>query len=97
MKLAYDYGGRLTDQWTGTEQASIERCIKNISQTVQGTTPFMRDMGLDSMLPKNSSAAHKNAYITDMLSEIAEWEDRVKVDEATFINDNIIEVVVSDG
>jgi len=92
MDLEFDV---LTDQWTATEQMSIERSLKTIASTVRGTAPFMRDMGLSSVLPVNDSLAAKNSYITDMISEISEWEDRATVDEADFIDDNTIKVVVS--
>lgn len=87
----------LTDRWTATEQMSIERSLKTIASTVRETAPFMRDMGLSSMLPVNDSIVARNAYITDMISEISEWEDRAVVDEASFVDENTIKVVVNNG
>lgn len=94
MDYLFEYEDKLTDKWTITEQKSIERSLNTIASTVRGTAPFMRDMGLDTPLPEDNSLSQKNAYITNMLSQLMDWEERVEASEAEFINDNEIKVVV---
>ena len=95
MDLTYEYEDKLTDEWTLTEQKSIERSLKTIASTTRGTAPFLRDMGLEVAFPPDDSIGKKNGYITDLISQLSDWEERVDVSEAEFIDDEHIKVVIN--
>ena len=88
---------QLDDSVTETEQRSIERCVRQISTTVRGTAPFLRDMGIEKMFPETNSPIEQSGFISDMITEIGEWEDRINVESAEFINENEIKVVIESG
>lgn len=88
---------QISDELSVTEQRSINRCVKQISTTVQGTAPFMRDMGLEKALPETNNPMEKNEFLSDMMTQIDEWEERVSTESAEFIGDDEIKVVINVG
>lgn len=88
---------QLNDSMTLTEQQSIERCVKQISTTKRGTAPFLRDMGLESAMPVGNSPADREEFLTDIVSQIDEWDERVEAKSAAYDGENKIKVVIESG
>lgn len=64
-----------------SEQKSIAACINTIAATVRGTVPYARDMGISSILPRNSSQKERLEHATELVEAVEQWEERVKVRE----------------
>lgn len=60
-------------------------CAGIIASTIRGTMPYMRNLGIRYAVSQN--AINATACIeSEMISQIEEWEDRVKVKNITYSN-----------
>lgn len=78
----------------GTEQESIFRSVRSISETRIGSCPFHRSMGVEKVIPENMSAVAKNEYASGIIQAVQLWDDRVSVKEVTVENETTAKVVV---
>lgn len=81
---------------TETQKDSIEDSIGTIAETLYGTAPFIRDMGIKDYPPKSESETDRNKYATEVITQCGLWEDRVDVSSVTFKDKNV-RVVVKNG
>lgn len=93
MKIEFT-GGR---EMTATERSAIEDSISTLSSTPYGTAPYARDMGIKEYPPKSTSEIAKNRYATEVITQAARWEDRAKVSEVRYTQDNAARVVMING
>lgn len=62
------------------EKEDIVACADVIASTVQGTMPFMRDMGIT--MKSSGSIMDQAAYMeSELIDQIEEWEERAVVKE----------------
>lgn len=62
------------------EKADIVSCASNVASTVQGTMPFMRDMGIPGDMSGN--VIDQEAYLeANLIEQIEEWEERAIVEQ----------------
>lgn len=60
------------------EKDDIISCASTIASTVQGTMPFMRDMGIPGDMSGN--ILDQEAYLEmNLIDQIEEWEERAVV------------------
>lgn len=60
------------------EKDDIISCTSTIASTIQGTMPYMRDMGIPGDMPGN--ILDKEAYLEmNLIDQIEEWEERAVV------------------
>lgn len=67
----------------------IVTCAEMILSTVQGTMPYMRDMGIPSEVIGKDISESEDMYTMEAIDQIETWEDRAVVDE--------IQIQKSDG
>lgn len=67
----------------------IITCTEMILSTVQGTMPYMRDMGIPSEVIGKNISESEDMYTMEAIDQIETWEDRAAVDE--------IQIQKSDG
>lgn len=77
-----------------TEQDSIRRSLGTITGTMYGSCPYRREMGLKNLTPKVNSPIKKNEYISDVMTQCEEWEDRVTVENVIPDEDGETKVVI---
>lgn len=82
---------------TDTERNSIKDSISTLASTPYGTAPFIRDMGIREYPPQSTSDIARNSYATEVITQAGKWEDRAKVSEVIFVNENEIKVVIAHG
>ncbi|MBO5032152.1 MAG: hypothetical protein J6C19_08020 [Lachnospiraceae bacterium] len=82
---------------TATEQGSIANSIGTISSTPYETAPFMRSMGIRNYPPESNSEIARNKYAAEVITQCGIWENRVKVTEVCFGEDNNVRVVIENG
>ncbi|MBE5910879.1 hypothetical protein [Pseudobutyrivibrio sp.] len=92
MTLEYSEDRKRT--MTETEIDAIENSISTIASTPYGTAPYMRSMGIKKYPPETDSDVAKNQYATEVITQCGIWEDRVKVSEVKFTDDNNAKVVI---
>lgn len=69
------------------EKEDIVSCSAMIASTVQGTMPFMRDMGI--LLDKSGNVPDQEAYLeSNLIDQIEEWEERALVKEIHMEHDD---------
>ncbi len=81
---------------TATERDAIENSISTIAGTPYGTAPFIRDMGIKEYPPDSNSEIAKNRYATEVITQVARWEDRARV-SVRYTEDNEARVVIENG
>ncbi len=59
----------------------IVTCAEMILSTVQGTMPYMRDMGIPSEVIGKDISESEDMYTMEAIDQIEIWEDRAAVDE----------------
>lgn len=75
-----DYNGE--DQ----DKEDIISCAAMIVTTVQGTMPYMRDMGIPGGMPGN--VLDKSASLEmNLIDQIEEWEERAVVEQVSMKQD----------
>ena len=79
---------------TDTERDSIQNSIETLASTPYGTAPFIRNMGIKNYPPQSASDIDRNSYVTEVITQAGKWEDRAKVSEVKFENENGIKVVI---
>lgn len=90
--MEVDFNANLTD----TERAGVLSELKVISSTKKGTIPFVRDLGLDNDIPEDNSPIRKNEYASDLIEQVAKWDDRISIREVN-LTDHELKVVIENG
>lgn len=85
---------QLIDSMTITDQESIKRTVLNIAASQRGTIPYMRDMGVDELLPNNNSPADLRTHAADVAEEIGDWEERAQVSDVYYTAEHKLKVVM---
>lgn len=85
---------QLIDSMTITDQESIKRTVLNIAASQRGTIPYMRDMGVDKLLPDSNSPADLRAHAADVAEEIGDWEERAQVSDVYYTAEHKLKVVM---
>lgn len=85
------------EEMTGTERDAVENSISTIASTPYATAPFIRDMGIKEYPLKSNSEIARNRYATEVITQAALWEDRAKVSEVRYTNDDSVKVVIKNG
>lgn len=78
----------------------IIACVEMIVNTVQGTMPYMRDMGIPAGIIGQDVRAAEDDYTMEVIDQIETWEERVLVDGISMVKtDGKLEakVVLKDG
>jgi phage baseplate assembly protein W len=86
--------GQLIDSMTITDQEYIKRTVLNIAASQRGTVPYMRDMGVDELLPDSNSPADLRAHAADVAEEIGDWEERAQVSDVHYTAEHKLKVVM---
>lgn len=86
-----------TSKLTATEQDSIINSISTIASTPYASAPFMRSMGIRNYPPESNSEITRNKYAAEVITQCDRWENRVKVLEVRFGEDNDVRMVVENG
>lgn len=69
------------------EKDDIVACAATIASTVQGTMPYMRDMGIPGDMTGNT--LDQEAYLEmNLIDQIEEWEERAVVKQITMEQDD---------
>lgn len=92
--MNFDYEERKKSM-TATEQESIENSIGTIASTPYASAPFIRSMGIKNYPPENKSELSRNQYATEVITQVGIWEDRVKLSEVRFDENNEVRMVLS--
>lgn len=91
-----EIGLSIVREITETEWDSIQNSIGTLASTPYGTAPFIRSMGIRNYPPQSASDIDRNSYVTEVITQAGKWEDRAKVSEVKFENENEIKVVIED-
>ena len=91
-----EIGLSIVREMTETEWDSIQNSIGTLASTPYGTAPFIRSMGIRNYPPQSASDIDRNSYVTEVITQAGKWEDRAKVSEVKFENENEIKVVIED-
>lgn len=91
-----EIGLSIVREMTETEWDSIQNSIGTLASTPYGTAPFIRSMGIRNYPPQSVSDIDRNSYVTEVITQAGKWEDRAKVSEVKFENENEIKVVIED-
>ncbi|MBE5917821.1 MAG: hypothetical protein E7273_13385 [Pseudobutyrivibrio ruminis] len=94
--MTLEYSENRTKTMTETETDAIENSISTISSTPYGTAPYLRSMGIKNYPPEFNSDIAKNKYATEVITQTGIWEDRAKVTEVKFTDENEVKVVIGD-
>ena len=94
MNLVYGNAGRMMSD---TERNSIENSIGTISSTPYAAAPFLRSMGIKNYPPENNSEIARSLYAAEVITQTGIWEDRVKVEQVTFDENNEARMVLKNG
>ena len=78
----------------GTEQESIYRSVRTISETPLGSAPFHRSIGVENTVPKTLSAVDRNEYASGIIQAVPMWDTRISVSEVTVDQEHNAKVVV---
>ena len=62
-----------------SESEDMISCARNIITTVQGTMPYMRDMGIPDDIISRSSPQAADAYVVSATEQIEIWDERLCV------------------
>ncbi|MBQ6577482.1 MAG: hypothetical protein IJL91_07015 [Bacteroidales bacterium] len=78
----------------GTEQESIYRSVRTISETPLGSAPFHRSIGVEDTVPKSLSAVDRNSFASGIIQAVPMWDERISVSEVTVTKEHTAKVVV---
>lgn len=78
----------------GTEQESIYRSVRTISETPVGSAPFHRSIGVENTVPKTLSPVDRNEYASGIIQAVPMWDERISVSEVTVTEEHKAKVVV---
>lgn len=92
--MILEYADKKSRSMTETELDGIENSISTIASTPFATAPFIRSMGIKGYPPETNSDIAKNQYATEVITQCGIWEDRAKVSEVQFSDDNDVKVVI---
>lgn len=81
---------------TETERDSIENSIGTIASTPYGSAPFIRSMGIKHP-PSSKSELERNQYATEVIAQCAIWEDRARLRQIVFDQNDTTKAVVEYG
>lgn len=62
----------------------IIKCAQNILSSIQGTIPYMRDMGMPDELVGRNAPTLKEGYESYVIDQIETWEERAIVSSIDF-------------
>lgn len=92
--MILEYADKKSKTLTETELDGIENSISTMASTPYATAPFIRSMGIKAYPPETNSDIAKNQYATEVITQCGIWEDRAKVSEVKFLDDNEVKVVI---
>lgn len=95
--MNFDYADKGKKSMTATELDSIENSIGTIASTPYASAPFIRSMGIKNYPPENNSELSRNQYAAEVITQAGIWENRVKLSEVQFDENNEVRMVLSDG
>ena len=89
-------------QGENKNSADILKCAQNILNSVQGTVPYMRDMGMPDNLVGRNTPILTDGYESYAIDQIETWEERAIVSRIDFQKSEINgklepKVVLTDG
>lgn len=82
------------ESMTETERDSVENSICTIVSTPYATAPYIRSMGIKNYPPKSDSELSRNHYATEAITQCRAWEDRAKISEVIFTEENEVRMVI---
>lgn len=92
-----DYVGENKKTLTATDRESIKNSIGTLASTPYGSAPFIRSMGIKNYPPEDNSELSHNQYATEVITQAGIWENRAKVSEVQFDENNEARVVLGSG
>ena len=78
-----------------TEKESIMNNLGTLASTPYGSIPLLRDAGMQ--FPEDASQYSRNAYITELIEQAEQYEDRAEISAAEFLNEEEVKVEITYG